>query len=167
VEVGRIVSRHGVRGEVRVRLHNPESEILRRVTRVFLRALDHAPEQTLRLLAVRRHSRWTLLRLEGIASAEQADQLIGRALCVRRDDLPPVGPHEIYYAELIGSAVRLETGEALGVVRDVFATGSNDVLVVDGPAREYLVPFIADVIVRVDAVKRVVVVHPLPGLLDP
>jgi 16S rRNA processing protein RimM len=166
VEVGRITGRHGVRGKVRLRLHNPGSTALSRVDRVVLRSAQDGGERAVRLLEARRHKYGVLLRLEGVETADQAAALVDQTLCVRRDDLPPLEPHEVYYTELTGSVVRLQSGELVGVVREVFATGSNDVLVVEGRQREYLIPFIADVIVRVDAPARVVVIEPIPGLLD-
>jgi len=167
VEVGRIVGPHGVRGEVRLQPHNPNSATLTNVERITLRGGEPGLEQTHRVLAARRHGRFVLLRLEGVESVEQAEELVGWALCVRRDELSPPRAHEAYYIELLGSTVELDTGEALGVVREIFSTGSNDVLIVDSSEREYLVPFIADVIVRVDAARRLVVIHRIPGLLDP
>lgn len=166
IEIGRIAGAHGVRGEVRVRLHNPDSTTLFRISRVLLRPPQGGEARALCLLHARRHKRGVLLRLEGIESASQAAELATQILCVRRGDLPPLKPHEAYYAELAGSVVRLQSGATVGVVREVFATGSNEVLVVEGPEREYLIPFIADVVVRVDPAERVVVIEPIPGLFD-
>jgi 16S rRNA processing protein RimM len=51
-------------------------------------------------------------------------------------------------------------------VRELIVTGSNDVCVVRGTGREYLIPLIADVIATLDTAGREIVVHPVPGLLD-
>jgi 16S rRNA processing protein RimM len=84
-----------------------------------------------------------------------------------RADLPSAGPAEAYHADLIGCAVRTTAGEALGTVEELILTGSNDVCVVRGGGREVLIPLVADVIAVLDTGARTIVVHPLPGLIEP
>jgi 16S rRNA processing protein RimM len=165
VEVGRIVNRHGVRGELRILPHNPASTILDALPPVVLRAPDGTCTAA-RLVAVRRHKRFVLARVAGVESVEAADALRGHAVCVGRDRLPPAGPDEVYHVDLIGCAVRTEDGTALGTVREVLSLASNDVCVVQG-AREYLIPLIADVVVHLDPAAGELIIRPLPGLLDP
>jgi len=61
-----------------------------------------------------------------------------------------------------------ESGTLLGTVTRVFPTGSNHVCEVTGETREYLIPLIADVIVRLNVTppERVLIIRPIPGLLD-
>jgi len=165
VEIGRIVGRHGIRGEVRLRLHNPDSTTLQPQASVVLCADGVALGSRL-LLGVRRHKHYALLRLDGVTTADDAEALVGRVVCVPREHLPPRGPDEVYHLELIGCTVRTDTGESLGIVERVFATGSNDVCVVADGEREYLIPLIADVVVRIDVDAREMTVHPVPGLLE-
>ncbi len=165
IEVGVLVGCHGVRGEMRMRLHNPTSAALDSLPPVHLRAADGASAPC-QITAARPHKQGLLVKLEGVATIEQAQGLVGRAVCIRRDQLPPAGPDEFYHTELIGCAVSTDAGESLGTVREVIATGSNDVCVVRGRGREYLIPLVADVIAHIDPATRVIVVRPLPGLLD-
>jgi len=165
VELGRIVNRHGLRGEVRVLTHNPSSAVVLESPVLVLTGRD-GTSQSRRVLAGRRHKRFALLQLEGVASAEDADALIGCTVSVPRAHLPPAGPAAIYHVDLIGCAVHTTGGELLGAVDELIVTGSNDVCVVRGTGREYLIPLVADVIADIDARGRTIVVHPLPGLLD-
>lgn len=58
-------------------------------------------------------------------------------------------------------------GVALGRVADILETGSNDVYVVrDNEKREYLIPALKDVIKDIDLEKGLMVIQPLPGLLE-
>jgi len=166
VELGRIVNRHGIRGEVRVLSHNPESNAVVEMSTVLLTRADGSHTQH-RVLAARRHKQFTLLHLEGVATANDAEGLIGCGVAVPRAQLPPAGPAAVYHLDLIGCAVRSTTGELLGTVDELIVTGSNDVCVVRGAGREYLIPLVADVIAELDTAARTIVVRPLPGLLDP
>jgi 16S rRNA processing protein RimM len=46
------------------------------------------------------------------------------------------------------------------------STGLNDVWVVQGGAREYLIPVIDDVVREIDRPGRRIVIAPMPGLLE-
>lgn len=165
VEIGRIVNRHGIRGEVRLLPHNPSSTAASWLDSILI--VDGGSIEERKVLAARPHKRFVLLQIEGVTTANQAESLVGRSVCVRPEQLPPLGAGEVYHADLIGCAVSTESGEPLGTVREVIATGGNDVCVVVGRGREYLIPLIADAIARLDVAERVVVVRPLPGLLEP
>src|SRR5215470_4259615 len=148
VELGRIVNRHGVRGEVRLLLHNPDSTIATALRTVVLTRGDGTGEWH-RVLAGRRHKRFALLRLEGVETANDAEALIGRGVAVLRTQLPPPGPAALYHVDLIGCAVHTTAGEPLGTVEELIVTGSNDVCVVRGLGREVLIPLVADVIAAI------------------
>lgn len=166
VELGRIVSRHGVRGELRLRPHNPASTLLLEPREVLLTRPDGSSEWR-RALAGRRHKQVLLMRFDGVESAEAAQELIGCQVAVPRSALPPAGPAEVYHVDLIGCAVRTTEGALLGAVAELIVTGANDVLVVRGEGGEVLIPLVADVIDTLDAAARAIVVRPFPGLLDP
>jgi 16S rRNA processing protein RimM len=165
VELGRIVNRHGIRGEVRVLLHNADSSSMFGLAEVVLTRPDGTREVR-RVLGARPHKQFALLTLQGTLNANDAEGLIGCTVSVRREELPPLEPATVYHVDLIGCTVRTIGGEVLGSVREVLVTGSNDVCVVDGGAREYLIPWVADVIAELDPAARRIVVRPLPGLLD-
>lgn len=165
MEVGRIVKRHGVRGELRVRLHNPDSDAFDALDRLAVIGPDGVPEWR-GVDGARPHKGLILVRLAGVSTADAAEALIGRVVAVSREQLPAPRAGAVYQHDLLGCPVRTESGEDLGCVAEFIVTGSNDVCVVRGRGREYLIPLIDDVIVEMrpgDAI----VVRPLPGLLDP
>lgn len=94
-------------------------------------------------------------KVEGCDDREAAARLRGQHIAVRRDELPQPGPNEFYWTDLIGLAVVNSAAQNLGRVVRVIGTGANDVLVVEGE-RERLIPFIADVIRKVDPVAGVI-----------
>src|SRR5215813_11487707 len=101
IELGRIVNHHGVRGEVRLLPHNPETTILDQQAAVTLRAADGTLAAH-RIIGARRHKRFILLRFDGYDSANAAERLIGSSVCVPRAALPVLGAAEYYHIELIG-----------------------------------------------------------------
>ncbi len=165
IEIGRIVNRHGIRGEVRLLPHNPATTALDGRPSAFLQAPEQAPVRY-QIRGIRRHRHFLLLRLDQVETANAAEALVGCTVSVPREELPPPGPDAAYYYELIGCDVWTVEGERLGTVKGIFPTGSNDVCVVRDGSREYLIPIIADVVKQLDPVARKILIQPMPGLLE-
>lgn len=145
--MGRIVGVFGVEGWVKVESFTEPRENLGRYRpwHVVKGAVDHEAA-TPRLRA---HGKGLVAKLDGIDDRDAAAALIGAEIRIARACLPRPKPGEYYWADLEGLAVRTVDGVELGSVSHLIATGANDVLVVRGD-RERLVPYIADVVRRVD-----------------
>jgi 16S rRNA processing protein RimM len=103
------------------------------------------------------HGDHLVAKLQGIADRDVALRHRGRLIAVPRGQLPEPEEGEYYWSDLIGLAVRNMQGIELGRVKELFETGANDVLVVEGE-RERLIPYIDQVVLEVDvAGKRMVV----------
>ena len=165
IALGQIVNTHATHGELRVRLFNPHSTTLAPGATVVLRR--GAQQQMRRIVALRPHKHFLLVTLEDCDSMDVAEELVGCDVCIRVNELPPVGPAEVYHCQLIGMTVLTTAGGEVGVISEVIPIGSNDVCVVRSDAREHLIPLIADVVRTIDHAAKRLVIEPLPGLLDP
>ena len=101
-----------------------------------------------------------VVRLENIASREQAEMLIGASIAIPLSELPELPPGEYYWEELVGLSVVNLSGTSLGMVDHLLETGANDVLVVHqvvdgGGTVERLVPWIPRVIRSVELVEGI------------
>ena len=94
--------------------------------------------------------------LEQCADRNAAAELKGLQIAIPRSQLPVLsnsGNDGYYWSDLIGLEIVNQQGEALGKVTGLLETGANDVLQVRNlkePERERLIPFISQVIVKVD-----------------
>ena len=88
-----------------------------------------------------------LVKFPGVEDRETADKLIGRPVALPRERLPEPAPGEYYWADLLHMEVVTLSGMRLGRVVDIRATGSNDVLVVEGGKR-CSIPFVMDEVIR-------------------
>ena len=60
-----------------------------------------------------------------------------------------------------------DTGEELGIVRDVLETGANDVYIIKRKgAKDLLIPATEECVLDIDIENNVMTVHLLDGLLD-
>ena len=110
----------------------------------------------------KKHGKHLIAMLDSVKDRAQAEGLVNRQIAIYRDQLPPLPDEEFYWSDLVGLAVQLEDGTHLGTIRNMLATGANDVMVVQGmlqSERERLIPFVLGQYVKgVDLDKGLVVV---------
>jgi 16S rRNA processing protein RimM len=156
--VGYIAGAHGVRGGVRVHLHDPSSAALVPGRRVVLRRagqaigthevrqVDPVPGKPGRLRAT----------LHGVPGRDEAEALRGCELLVDRGELPALADDEFYLADAIGLPVRRAHDQAaLGTIVGLTSNGVQDLFEVehrdaDGHLHAWLLPVLPDHIVALD-----------------
>lgn len=141
IELGIVSSAHGLKGEILLHPHNPDSDLPSRGMTVRL-ADAKGKTRDVRVAASRRVAKGVLVLLEGVADRTQAEGLRGWTVSVRRGDLPPLGEGEFYFEDLPGLPVRLPDGTEVGRVAEVFTGRGPGVLVIDAGGREVLVPVV-------------------------
>lgn len=165
IAFGRVAGTHGLRGALRVRPDNPDSDV-GAIKRLFIDREGTPVEHRVRSTA-RAGGGSLKMELEGIDTIEQAQALRGTVLYVAVDDLPPASDNEFYYYQVLGLRVETTEGRVLGTIDEVFFNGANDVWVVrNGERDEILIPVIDDVVRQIDLEAGRVIVEAIPGLLD-
>ena len=97
------------------------------------------------------HSNTLIAKFVGCDDRTAAFALKGQDIGVPQDDLPAPEDDEYYWTDLIGLQVQNLQNQHFGQVKELLATGANDVLVVKGEGgRERLIPFTNDAIKQVD-----------------
>ena len=153
VLVGEIGRPHGVRGLVRLRAFTEDPAAIATYSPL-------TDESGTRRFAITLKG-GDIAAVEGVADRDAAQRLTGTKLFVERDRLPATEAEEFYLADLIGLCAVNEAGEAIGTIRAVEDHGGGPFLVVQGAAREHLLPFTKAVVPVVDiAGGRVTVVPP-------
>ena len=165
VLLGKIIATHGVRGQLRVFLFSGEFSSIDGLDTVMLKA-PHGGMETFEVAAAARHGKKVLLTLKNYDNVNQVLHLVGRELYVERDQLPELPEGEYYWRDLVGLRVVTDQGEMLGTLTEIIATGSNDVYVVQGREREYLIPALEGVVLEVNLDDGIMKVSPPEGLFD-
>ena len=167
VVIGRIGRAHGVRGEVAVEVRTDEPD--RRFAENAVLDTDPSARGPLTVVATRWHQGRLLVRFTGIDDRTRAETLRGTMLVVDVDEAERLtDPDEFYDHQLIGLNVVTTDGQAVGAVTDVLHLPAQDVLAIErADGVEVLVPFVADLVPRIDLDARVIAVVARPGLLDP
>jgi 16S rRNA processing protein RimM len=114
--------------------------------------------------AIRRADRGHQVAFEEVPDRTAAAAIRGRE--VFATTTRELDPDEFWSRELIGLAVITVAGETVGTVTDVVVGSAQDRLVVDGPGGVSEVPFVDELVPRVDLDARTITIADLPGLIS-
>lgn len=156
---GRFGRPHGVRGEIALRPYNLEGDGLADVVLpLSVSVVRESSRRELSLLSVRASNDVLLVRLEGVETREQAAALTNAELWVPRSALPELEEDEFYVEDLLGCTVVDVDGRTRGTVCATFWNGAQDIMTIEGPDGELLVPAVSEFIREVDLDARRLVV---------
>ena len=162
LEAGKIVTTHGIRGEVKIMPYTDSPDLLAEFDRLFI-GKNH---EEVNIERSRVFKNTVIAKIEGVDTPEAAEKLRNKVLYMHRDDLE-LDDDTYFIQDLIGLEVHdADTQQVYGTIADVMQTGANDVYVIKGENREYLVPAIADVVVSTDIDGGIMTIRPLDGLFD-
>ena len=122
--------------------------------------------ESMKIKSLKKLNKYALVSFYGINDPETALKYRGAILNADKSLLPALQEEEYFYEQIIGLAVYTTDGDIIGKVSDIFETGSNDVYVVKGSDKEYLIPAIRDVIKKINLDEEKIIIQPVEGLLD-
>lgn len=166
VVIGQLGAVYGVKGWLKVQSYTDDAEAI----------FDYSPwqiikqgkPQTVRVEEWRRHNKGLIAKLAGVDDRDMAQVYTGADIVIEAAQLPELPEDEFYWRDLIGMTVVNTEGYNMGIVDQLMATASNDVMVVKANSNdafgrsERLIPFIQSQYVQsVDReAKRIVVDWP-------
>ena len=152
LEIGKIVTLHGLRGDVKVQPWCDDAEFLCEFPVLYL----GKEKKEVEVSHARPQKNMVLLHLEGYDTPEQ-----------NREDVE-LEEGTYFIQDLIGlDVIDADNGTVYGTLKDVLQTGANDVYVVQAEGgKEILIPAIPDVIVETNIEEHCMKIRPLEGLLD-
>lgn len=158
VVIGKIVSVHGVRGDVKVYSFTDPIDNVLEYRHWTLRREGETRQAE--LVSGRIQGNVLVARLKGLDDREVARTYAGFEICVPRAELPALDEGEYYWHQLLGLAVINQEEQLLGTVDHLLETGANDVLVVKPcqdslDDRERLLPYTGQCVIEIDLEQRV------------
>ncbi|WP_125981635.1 ribosome maturation factor RimM [Loigolactobacillus iwatensis] len=166
--VGKIVNTHGIAGEVRVMATTDFTKARFKPGSKLYLTLNGVKQQ-LTIKTHRKHKKFDLLSFDGLASINDVEKFKGSDLQVARTDQQELTPGEgYYYRDIIGcQIIDQATKQDLGTVKEILSPGANDVWVVQRPGKkDWLLPYLKQVVLSVDIATKVVMIDLPEGLID-
>ena len=162
LEAGKIVTTHGVMGEMKMELWCDSVQFLAACKRVYLSAQGGTARK---LMGVRPQKGMALVKLEGVESMDAARAMVGKVLYIDRADAKlPKGA--FFIQDLRGCEVKdADTGRVYGTVTDVTHPGAQDIYTVtDAAGSHWQIPAVPQFVKEKHIEERFILVTPIPGL---
>lgn len=167
--VGTVRKPHGIAGEISIALETDRPNAVFRPGRVLVvgDARGWPRDERLTIERVRPFKDGLLLKVaEHATRTEATDQLRGQSLMIRAEEAQRPADDEVFYHDLVGLRV-IANREVIGTVREVLELPSGLLLAVRREdAGELLLPFVRELIRRVDPAAGELEIDPPPGLLE-
>ena len=166
IQTGEIVSVHGIKGEVKVYPWADYPEFLEEFDCFFIQA-NKMHYKAYYAEEVRCHKNMVLIKFEGIDTVEQARELIGKVICLDRDEIE-LEEGTYFIEDLMGCAVINDaTGEQLGTVKSVDNFGASDVYtIVNAQGKEFMFPAVDEFLVSTDIDKKEIRINIIEGMFS-
>lgn len=163
--IGKVINTHGVKGEVKVFRMTDFGERFSPGNTVYL--TNDTGLKELVIDTHRVHKGFDLIQFKGHDAIDFVESFKGAYLQIYESQQAELEENAYYFHEIIGCDVFSDTGEAIGAVKDILTPGANDVWVIDsGKGKDILIPYIADVVKKVDTTHKQIVISPMEGLFD-
>ena len=162
LEVGQIVSTHGIKGEVRFNPWCDSPAFLKRFKTLYF---DAKGEKSVGVISARPHSNIVIIKLDGVDSIEQAQLLRNKILFINRDD---VDKNTVFVQDLIDCEVRdAESGKVYGKIKRVSENPANNIWhIVNENGEEFLFPAVKAFIEKIDTDECYALIKPIKGMFS-
>jgi 16S rRNA processing protein RimM len=165
--VGKIVNTHGINGEVRVISRTDFAD--ERYTpgrKIYLFMAGSSDPVELVITTHRMHKLFHLLTFEGYENVNDVEKMKGSILKIHESQQTELEEDEYYFHEIIGCIIFTTKGEEIGEIKEILTPGANDVWVVEGrTGKDILIPYIEQVVKKVDVKEKIILIEPMDGLL--
>ena len=167
LKVGKIVNTHSLKGEVKVISSTDfEEERFKKGSKLLITRGNQLIREVV-VQSYRNHKNFLLVKFEGIDSVEEAEKLKNLQIKIDSDEVGELEENEFYFHQIIGCEVFDENDKNLGVIIDILTPGANDVWVIKGENdKEILIPYIEDVVKKIDITSKKVNIEVMEGLID-
>ena len=156
IQIGGIARAHGIRGEVAIFTHDPNSTVLKRTDMIWIDKVEH------HIASARSTPKEWLVKLVGVETRTQAEGLRGLVVEVLREAIE-LSEDDVLLGDLIGCKVQLADGTPYGEIVNVEADYQNR-LVIHHEGKERLLPLVDQLVPTIDLEARLVTVTPPEGL---
>lgn len=162
LEIGKIVSVFGIKGEVKVQPWCDSPDFITEFDTLYWKSGDEVVIERSRV-----QKNIVVMKIKGCDTVEDAQKLRNRILYMDRNDVE-LEEGSYFVQDLIGLEVRnIDSGEVYGKLSEVSETGANDVYHIENEnGKTYYVPAIPQVVIETDLENGIMKIRPLDGLFE-
>lgn len=162
IKIGRIVNAVALRGEVKVYNYSDRRQRYEELSRIIVDNQEYEIEK------VRYQQQTVILKLAGVEDRNAAEAMKNKDVFITEEDLRPLPEDTFYIRDLIGlDVLEADSGQKLGVLKEVLQPSSQDVYVVALTAGgEAMIPVVREFVREVSVEQGFIKVKPIEGMID-
>ncbi|MFN5444543.1 MAG: ribosome maturation factor RimM [Crocinitomicaceae bacterium] len=162
--LGHIAKLHGFKGEVSLFLDVTNPLEYENLDKIFVDINGFLTPFFIKSLTLRPKSQATL-KIDGINSDKEAQQILKRSVYLPLVDLPQLSGKNFYDHEVVGFDLIDLTFGKVGVIQQIIDLPVNPLIQVDASGKEVLIPFVKDLIQEVKRNEKQLIVKAPEGLI--
>ena len=165
--IGKVLSAHGVRGQVKIRPLTDYPERYLDMDNLSLyrdgQLIGAYPIEQVRSTP----NDYFLVALEGVTDMDQAEALRGCTVEILKSERTQLPEGEYWISDLIGLDAKSDEGIRLGKVRDIVSSGASQLIVItDDEGKEHMVPANGEFLLDADLNAGHITIRLIDGLWD-
>ena len=159
IEFGKIVNTHGLKGEVKVYSYTDDVNHILKLKKVYISNKEYIVE------SMKVQKQMFLMKLKGIDTIEATKSIMDK-MCYREIEKDESNEEQGFFIkDLIGLKVVDIDGNEIGILKEVFRTGANDVYEIhDNENKSKYIPAIKNVVKSIDIKSKIMIVELMEGL---
>ena len=158
VYIGKVVSTHGIKGEIRI-----ISDFLYKEKAFKPFSFIVVNGEKFQINHYRKHKNYDMIMLDGFSSIDDVSCLLNRDVYKEQDDLC-LAENEVLDDDLLEYVV-IDNNQNRGVVKEVFfASPTNKILRVEIANREVLIPFASPFLEKIDYKNHQIIITMIDGM---
>jgi 16S rRNA processing protein RimM len=163
-QLGMVLKPHGLKGELYISLDTDYPEDYQEMESVFM--LQNGKLIPFFIEYIQLKNKEALVKFEDVEDKDAALAIRGCTLHLPLTELPELTGSQFYFHEIDGFQIEDVNKGALGVVKEVFEAGHQDLIGMEYKGKEVLIPINDEVILEVDRAKGLLKVKLPEGLLE-
>ncbi len=165
LELGQIVNTYGIKGFVKVNPFTDDIKRFEELKSVYIDIKGTLKEFTIQEVKYSKNT--VLIKFKEILDINEAEKYKNYYIKINRENAIKLPKDTYFIADLIGLEVyNINNNELLGILDDIFPTGSNDVYVIkDKLGKQILLPATKEVIKNIDVENGKIFVNLIKGLI--
>ena len=169
--VGLITTCHGINGQVKVKSFSDFEERFLKPGMRWLQKEDELPSKIELISGFKQPGKETfIVKFQGVDNRNHAEQIKKYKILVKTNKLPELKKEEFHLLELINLKVKTLENDELKIIGKVInlENEKNNLLVIElcKNQKKVLIPFVKEIVPKVDLKNNFLVITPPKGLLE-
>ncbi|MBS4536073.1 16S rRNA processing protein RimM [Clostridium sp. D2Q-14] len=160
IKVGKIVNTHGIKGELKILPLTDDYKRFNDLNKVYINSEEYIINK------VWYKKGFPIISIKDFNNINDVMKFKNEYMYITIEDTVELEKDTYFIFQIKGLKVLTVDGLEIGIVKDVLTPGANDVYVVKGNKKEYLIPAVKEFVKGINLEEKKIIIKPIEGLLE-